>query len=361
MANDNETSLNGGAGSDVISVYSNRWENNTLQGGKGSDVIYGGSKNIFVYKDGDGEDIIYYAKSNDTVQIATNSGYSSQKSGNDLVINVGDGKMIFQNGANLSLNVETIPYTNSDAELRESNIKALNSLIMLGEGTDSQPSYNTNDTEINKLIDDVSKSQMNVVRLMGKIFGEMTKYKLKADGTPELDSNGDKIEDESPSRTIILAGYSALSNVDSILSSAKKIAAGNLNQADLLKEELNISTQTATLVDNIAKLGGDPKAGLITPLGSSVVGLTTNIINLFYGGYNKSTVMGIVNNSSKILSEAIKLFGSNDALKNTRFGNWLATRKKNNRFFQWRKKLRRQYGICNFRSLFRSRYLRYKR
>lgn len=104
---DHQTSLNGGAGSDVISVYSSGWENNTLQGGKGSDVIYGGGANIFVYEDGDGDDTIYYAKSNDTVQIATNSGYTSLRNGNDLLINVGSGFMTFKGAANLKLNIET--------------------------------------------------------------------------------------------------------------------------------------------------------------------------------------------------------------------------------------------------------------
>ena len=109
VANDNETSLNGGAGSDVISIYGSgsSWLNNTLQGGKDTDIIYGGAANIFVYEDGDGDDTIYYAKSNDTVQIATNSGYTSLRNGNDLLINVGNGFMTFKNAANLKLNIET--------------------------------------------------------------------------------------------------------------------------------------------------------------------------------------------------------------------------------------------------------------
>lgn len=104
---DHQTSLNGGAGNDLISVYSSSWENNTLQGGKGNDVIYGGGSNVFVYADGDGSDTIYYAKSNDTVQIATNSGYTSLTNGNDILINVGNGLMTFKNAANLKLNIET--------------------------------------------------------------------------------------------------------------------------------------------------------------------------------------------------------------------------------------------------------------
>ena len=109
VANDNETSLNGGAGNDMISINGGggSWLNNTLQGGKSTDIIYGGAANIFVYEDGDGDDTIYYAKSNDTVQIATNSGYTSLTNGNDLLINVGNGFMTFKNAANLKLNIET--------------------------------------------------------------------------------------------------------------------------------------------------------------------------------------------------------------------------------------------------------------
>ena len=106
---DHQTSLNGGAGNDLISVYSSSWENNTLQGGKGNDIIYGGGSNVFVYSDGDGSDTIYYAQSGDTIQIATNNGYTSKKSGNDLIIKVGSGKMTFKDGANKSFNISTVP------------------------------------------------------------------------------------------------------------------------------------------------------------------------------------------------------------------------------------------------------------
>lgn len=143
VVNDNETSLNGGAGSDVISVYSSGWKNNTLQGGKGSDVIYGGGANIFVYEDGDGDDTIYYAKSNDTIQIATNSGYTSLKNDNDLLINVGNGFMTFKNAANLKLNIETRkPGSKFSAGTIETLMKQIsdkdfwNALEIIGKATD---------------------------------------------------------------------------------------------------------------------------------------------------------------------------------------------------------------------------------
>lgn len=80
---------------------------NTIKGGKGDDTIEGCWKNVFVYEDGDGNDSIYYAQSGDTVQIATNSGYTTQKSGKDFIIKVGSGKMTFKDAANLKFNIET--------------------------------------------------------------------------------------------------------------------------------------------------------------------------------------------------------------------------------------------------------------
>ena len=114
--------------------------------------------------------------------------------------------------------------------------------------------------------------------------------------------------------------------MDSILTSAKNIASGNLSDDKLLKEELNISTKTISLVDNISKLGGDPKAGFITPMGSATVSLTTNVINAFAGGLNDSAITSIISSGSTLFTESIKLFGSNEKLKNSKFGQWLATK-----------------------------------
>ncbi len=315
---DHQTSLNGGAGSDVISVYSSKWENNTLQGGKGTDIIYGGKTNVFVYEEGDGDDTIYYAKSNDTVQIATNSGYTSTTSGNDLLINVGDGSMTFKNAANLSLNIVTVPYQGNSEELRAASLKALNDFIKIGAGTDYLPSDTASD-----LAAEVANSSSDVVRMMGKLYGEMTKYELDDHGHPKLDSNGDKIKNTSPNKTKIEAGYKALLNINAILQSTKKIAEENLSGADLLEEELKISTQTNELIANFEKLSGDPTAGLITPLGSAAIGLSTDVINTFAGGLNKDVVSGIISNGAELFTESLKLLGESTVLKDTSFGTWI--------------------------------------
>ena len=348
-------SISTGTGNDTI------WNDGslvTITGGKGNDSIYNncylqddggihyypdvwdyGSRVVLQYSSGDGNDVIYGFKANSTVQIATNSGYTTQKSGNDLIIKVGSGKMTFKDSANTSFKIvtETLPEDEkpdkekeeeesneeNTVEFRKSSASALNEFIEIGKGTDTVPSYTSKDSSINKLAEKVSKSSIYIVRLMGKVFGEKTKYKLNDDGTPKLDSNGNKIKDNSPSKTIITAGYNALLNVDSILASAKKIAKGNLSEDKLLKEELNISTQTAALVDNIAKLGGDPKAGIITPLGSAAVGLATNVINGFAGEIDKSVVTSFTNNFKTLLTETLKKLDKNPALQDFKWGSWL--------------------------------------
>ena len=109
-------SLSGGAGNDYISnyhLYHDEGFNVTINGGVGDDTIYLGSStkhNLIQYAEGGSNDTIYYAKSDDTIQIATNSGYASLKSGNDLIINVGEGSMTFKYAANLPLNIVTEDY-----------------------------------------------------------------------------------------------------------------------------------------------------------------------------------------------------------------------------------------------------------
>lgn len=334
------TSISGGDGNDSIANGYGGSSDITINGGKGNDTInldswfYNG---LIQYTQGDGNDTIYDFDSDDTIQIATNSGYTTQKSGYDLIIKVGNESITFKsvyfdeefNIKKFNIVTKALPKEDNTGdgentdEFRTASASALNGFIEIGKGTDTVPSYTSKDSSINKLAEKVSKSSIYVVRLMGKIFGEKTKYKLKSDGTPETDRNGNPIKDTSPSKTIIKAGYSALLNVDSILTSAKKIAGGKLSEDKLLKEELNISTQTAELVDNIAKLGGDPKAGIITPFGSAAVGLATNVINGFAGGIDKSVVTGFTNNFKTLLTETLKKLDKNPALKDTALGKWL--------------------------------------
>lgn len=128
-----KTTINTGSGNDSI----HNWGSNiTIIGGKNNDTIYNdwnfstnspygtslGSSVVFQYSSGDGNDIIYGVKSDSTVQIATNSGYTTQKSGNDLIIKVGSGKMTFKDGADKSFKISTVNVGNSDTKKTQQDV-----------------------------------------------------------------------------------------------------------------------------------------------------------------------------------------------------------------------------------------------
>lgn len=116
-------SINAGTGNDIIQnggfQYNLGGSYVTINAGAGNDTVNLGSEvlnNVIKYANGDGNDIIYGIKSDSTVQIATNSGYTTQKSGNNLIIKVGSGKMTFKNGANKSFKISTVKGGNSDTK-----------------------------------------------------------------------------------------------------------------------------------------------------------------------------------------------------------------------------------------------------
>ena len=93
--------IDAGAGNDY--VY-NDWDNNhtTITGGKGNDTVENyGSEVLFQYTNGDGKDIIYGFNETSTLSIFDSS-YSTKKSGEDLIVKIGDGKITLQGAAYLS-------------------------------------------------------------------------------------------------------------------------------------------------------------------------------------------------------------------------------------------------------------------
>ena len=118
-ANDGDTTtIDGGAGDDTIEVSSNFNplvinggdgddsiagidEGGTINGGKGNDTISVGSGALFTYTSGDDNDIIFGFNAQSTLQIDGDS-YSTQQSGNDIIVTVGDGSILLKNAANLS-------------------------------------------------------------------------------------------------------------------------------------------------------------------------------------------------------------------------------------------------------------------
>ena len=100
--------LNGDTGNDQIGVYGNYI---TVIGGKGNDMIAGSSSynyKVYKYANGDGNDNIYGYNSTDTIQI-TSGTYSTQQSGQDVIITVGTGKITVEDAANKTLNIKGTP------------------------------------------------------------------------------------------------------------------------------------------------------------------------------------------------------------------------------------------------------------
>ena len=119
--------LDGGAGDDVIHngyYYYEPWNfyygssnngehddslkssNVTISGGAGNDSIdNNGERVIYVYNSGDGEDTIFGYGSSDTLKIS--GSYSTQTSGNDVLVKVGSGSILLKNASGKTLNIET--------------------------------------------------------------------------------------------------------------------------------------------------------------------------------------------------------------------------------------------------------------
>ncbi len=160
-------SINGGAGNDSIFNVANVWSSEirnspdkmTIDAGTGNDYIYNDGKNIlFKYASGDGFDSIVGFNETSTLSIA-GSKYSTNKSGNDVIVTVDKGKITLQGAANLnSVNIDfdktlTVTDKNSspvtvdattkiiDATARTKAIKitgnGLANVIIGGKGNDS--------------------------------------------------------------------------------------------------------------------------------------------------------------------------------------------------------------------------------
>ena len=98
----------GGLGNDVISHYSH---NSVIDGGKGDDTInvideslIKGLQNIIQYAEGDGKDVIWGYNPTNIINIASGT-YTTQNSGEDVVINVGSGSITLKYAYGSKLNI----------------------------------------------------------------------------------------------------------------------------------------------------------------------------------------------------------------------------------------------------------------
>ena len=98
-------SMSGGAGVDTIRTWGIY---GTINGGAGNDSISlssESSNNLIQYANGEGNDIIYGLKSTDTLQISGSS-YTTTKSGSNLILGVGSGKITVSGGANVDFTID---------------------------------------------------------------------------------------------------------------------------------------------------------------------------------------------------------------------------------------------------------------
>ena len=123
-------SINGGAGND--SIYSGN-DNVTIAGGKNNDQIrLESTENVITYANGDGNDTIYGFNSTDSLKI-TGASYSTTKSGDDVIVKVGKGKMTLKNVAGNAIYINGKNVGGSDDKL-----------IVLTDGDDTL--YNRKDS-----------------------------------------------------------------------------------------------------------------------------------------------------------------------------------------------------------------------
>lgn len=97
--------VSGNEGGDILFVQG---EANTVNGGASTDLIYldGATKTVIEYAQGDGVDAIYGYDTSDVIKIKGD--YSTLISGDDVIIQVGDGGLIVKDAKDLKININTI-------------------------------------------------------------------------------------------------------------------------------------------------------------------------------------------------------------------------------------------------------------
>ena len=100
------STLDGGAGNDTFYLRQGDGYGSytTIIGGTGNDTIRadGGNQRVYFYEEGDGDDVIYSARSRDTLYIGDGT-YTTARSGNDFVVSVGKGSVTFKNISSMNI------------------------------------------------------------------------------------------------------------------------------------------------------------------------------------------------------------------------------------------------------------------
>ena len=285
----------------------------TLEGGADDDKLYGGKgADVFVYKGGDGNDVIYNLNVNDTLSISGGS-YSTTKNGSNVIVTADDGKISLIGAASLgsSLNIsfEQIEVEENKWKLDGTTAKygtASNTLITISN-VKSLDGLSLSDKVVT-----VAKSSVNAKKIT--ISGEGYTLKLATDvPKPLTKKEGRNIKDtvatyESSYKT---AGYT------------------------LAKDSKSITYSKATTATTLATVKGAASTDGLSVSGKKIT-LEKSALNSkvtiggsynfnFASDYKKATITGsskadtITMNGTKISVNAGK--GNDSIISNSTGGN----------------------------------------
>ena len=283
--------INTGAGND--SVHNGYGSSVTITGGKGNDYIYNncyrqsdgsiyyyddynrGANILFKYASGDGNDIIYGFRADSTLSIGGGS-YSTKKSGDNIIVTVGDGKISLVGAASLeAVNIKfkktstetnswklsgtTATYgTSSNTLITISGVKSLDGISLSGKVvTVAASALNKSKVTISdgytlKLADDVSKtaatynswSYKNSIATLSQTKGAY--YSLASDGKSISYSAGTSSTLATVSGVKSLDGISLNGKVVTVAANALNQTAVTISDGYTLKLADDVSTTATT-------------------------------------------------------------------------------------------------------------------
>ena len=137
--NDNGNSIVGSSASDSLNGGNGR---DVLRGGKGDDTLIGGADaDIFIYNNGDGNDVITDYTDKDIVSIAGSS-YYTQSSGDDIILMIGEGSITLKDASDIKLSIIGVRETVSSDLIYNSDKTAV-TLAATFEGTLNSTDYDS--------------------------------------------------------------------------------------------------------------------------------------------------------------------------------------------------------------------------